>query len=286
MKDFNKEYIVQAVSVASNNLRMNSDKIECVSVIKSFLLDDSEIGDKIAYLKKITELSKFAIKIGEINNYLNNNKPDFLTLSENFKNHSHQLIQVLSSTLDNVNSEKLQTICNNYYETNSVEEKNKTSINNNLNKQMTIEPFTDDTNKLKEEIIFDDLSKKEDLDFESYQQRILTPIKGLENLLQRMKSDNYSYEEILSYSEIMNEHFILSQNFGSLIITEMHDVISKGLKMLHDRIINPNMYVLESLRACLIVIVATIKNKNVDITNYLNLAEDFSNKIKEITEEK
>jgi len=36
--------------------------------------------------------------------------------------------------------------------------------------------------------------------------------------------------------------------------------------------------VIESLRACLIVIVAVVKRKEVDITGYLNRAEEFGNK--------
>jgi len=34
------------------------------------------------------------------------------------------------------------------------------------------------------------------------------------------------------------------------------------------------------MRACLIVIVAVVRGKDVDITNYLNKAEDFERKIR------
>ena len=32
--DFKKQYIIQAISVASNNLRLSSDKIETVAILK------------------------------------------------------------------------------------------------------------------------------------------------------------------------------------------------------------------------------------------------------------
>ncbi len=41
----------------------------------------------------------------------------------------------------------------------------------------------------------------------------------------------------------------------------------------------PGKEVIESLRACLIVIVAVVRGKEVDISNYLNRAEDFGNKL-------
>jgi hypothetical protein len=286
MKDFNKEYLIQTIVVASNNLRMNSDKIECVSIIKDFLLDDYELERKISYFKKLTELSKFGIKLGEIHNCLINNKIDFLTLSDNFKQHSHLLITVLSSFLDNITSQKLKEIINNFYNIPVTE--NKSYKNSSANDYLVTEQTQEtdyETDRLKEEIILGDLSKDEELDFESFQRRILKPVKSIENLLQRMKTKNYSYEEIISYSEILNEHFELSKNIGSLIISEMHKTISKAFLYIHEKKIQPNDYVIESLRACLIVIVATIKNKAVDITKYLNLAEEFSNKIKNLSED-
>jgi len=40
--------------------------------------------------------------------------------------------------------------------------------------------------------------------------------------------------------------------------------------------------VIESLRACLIVIVAVVRGKDVDINNYLNKAERFGNQLLKI----
>ena len=34
LMDFKKQYIIQAISVAANNLRLSSDKIETVAILK------------------------------------------------------------------------------------------------------------------------------------------------------------------------------------------------------------------------------------------------------------
>ena len=215
-----------------------------------------------------------------------NNKIDFLSLSDSFKLHSNLLITVLSSVLDNISSQKIKEFLNNFYEKQVKENKiGVDELTNNLSKTEKSFKIDTETDKMKEEIIFGDLSKEDDLDFESFQRRILKPIKSIENMLQRMRVGNFTGEEVLSYSEIMKEHHELSKNIGSQIIAEMHQTISKGLQLIYDSKIQPDEYIIESLRACLIVIVATIKNKSVEITNYLNLAEDFSEKITRLSED-
>ena len=53
----------------------------------------------------------------------------------------------------------------------------------------------------------------------------------------------------------------------------------KALKLIKSQELVPGKNVIESMRACLIVIVAVVRGKEVDITNYLNKAEDFERKI-------
>jgi hypothetical protein len=59
----------------------------------------------------------------------------------------------------------------------------------------------------------------------------------------------------------------------------MHTIISHALLLLGSGEIKPLKEIIESIRACLIVIVAVVRGKEVDITNYLNRAEAFGNKI-------
>ena len=59
----------------------------------------------------------------------------------------------------------------------------------------------------------------------------------------------------------------------------MHRIISRALLLIKNRELMPGKEVIESLRACLIVIVAVVRGKDVDINNYLNKAEEFGNRL-------
>jgi len=277
MRQFNREYIIQVIEVSANNLRLNTDKIETVSILKDFIKKNSDLELAICDLKKITELSKLGIKLFEILNYLKNNRIDLLSISETFKSHSHIIIPILNQSLDNISSETMKSVLARYnQEEDSVElQKEELKIVSEDGQLLAKQ----DTDKIKEEIIFEDIAKDSELDFEEFQQRAMKPIKSIENLLERMLLDNYSEDELLSYSEIMDEHRKLAEAMSFTLLAKMHKAISKAFFLLGEKKIKPNDYLIESLRACLIVIVATIKNKDVDITNYLNIAEIFFEKI-------
>jgi len=277
MRQFNREYIIQVIEVSANNLRLNTDKIETVSILKDFIKKNSDLELAICDLKKITELSKLGIKLFEILNYLKNNRIDLLSISETFKSHSHIIIPILNQSLDNISSETMKSVLARYnQEEDSVElQKEELKIVSEDGQLLAKQ----DTDKIKEEIIFEDIAKDSELDFEEFQQRTMKPIKSIENLLERMQLDNCSEDELLSYSEIMDEHRKLAEAMSFTLLAKMHKAISKAFFLLGEKKIKPNDYLIESLRACLIVIVATIKNKDVDITNYLNIAEIFFEKI-------
>lgn len=279
MKEFNKEYLIQVITVSSNNLRLNSDKMESVALLKEFLRNSNDIENSICDLKKITEVSKLGIKLYEIMTFLKNNKVDLLTISETFKSHCHIILPLLSNSLDNISSQNFRDTLKKYSEQ---ETKNDDSITIGLINEEHNEIVKQETDLIKEEIIFEDLAKDSEIDFDEYQRRVLKPIQSFDNLLQRMMKNNYTDDELLSYSEIMEEHKKLSEIMSLSLLSEMHATLSVTLKMLANGSLKPNEYLVENMRACLIVIVATLKNKNVDITNYLNIAEKFSEKIKNI----
>lgn len=278
MKEFNKEYLIQVINVSANNLRLNTDKLVSVSILKEFIKSNNDIEKSVCDLKKITELSKLGIKLHEIINYLKNNKIDFLTVSETFKSHSHIILPLLSQSLDNISSENLQEILSKYSDKTQTDESSTSKLS--LFDEESKPIIKKETDVIKEELIFEELTKDLELDFEEFQRRVLKPIKSIEFLLQRMLDGNYSEDELISYSVIMEEHKKLSEAMSLSLIAKMHEALSISFKMLADNLIIPDFMLVESMRACLIVIVATIKNKNVDITNYFNLAESFLEKIK------
>ena len=58
----------------------------------------------------------------------------------------------------------------------------------------------------------------------------------------------------------------------------MHNILKEAFKGIISGNILINKLVIESLRACLIVIAAVVKGKEIDITDYLNRAEKFGKK--------
>ena len=77
----------------------------------------------------------------------------------------------------------------------------------------------------------------------------------------------------------MDENSVLSRKIGFEILAGMHRIISRALILIRNRDLMPGKEVIENLRACLIVIVAVVRGKDVDINNYLNKAEQFGNQI-------
>ncbi len=158
----------------------------------------------------------------------------------------------------------------------------KEEIKIDLSKRIPDEdPFVKpETEEIKEKIILDeDLHDEDEEIIQNFEPTILGPIKPLDNLLKKISNNEIDYEELIKYSRIMDENAVLSQKIGFEILSGMHRIVSKALMLVKNRELMPGKEVIESLRACLIVIVAVVRGKDVDINNYLNKAEDFGNKL-------
>jgi hypothetical protein len=86
-------------------------------------------------------------------------------------------------------------------------------------------------------------------------------------------------DEIFRWANLMKTNGDLSAKIGFEIIANMHRILSRAFNLIGTKELVPKPDVIESMRASLIVIVAVIKGKEVDITNYLNRAEEFGRKI-------
>jgi hypothetical protein len=86
-------------------------------------------------------------------------------------------------------------------------------------------------------------------------------------------------DEIFRWANLMKTNGDLSAKIGFEIIANMHRILSRAFTLIGTKELVPKYEVIESMRASLIVIVAVIKGKEVDITNYLNRAEEFGRKI-------
>ncbi len=293
--DLIKQYIVQSISAASNNLRLSTEKIEVVALLREKIIRSEDLENDIREMKKITVISTLAIRLNEIYNFLTQGQIDLFKFSDKFKEHSQFLIKDLSHMLDIVNPATLKKALdglNDKSEPGIKEEihadaERERSINDisvDLSKRKLDETsFTKpETEVIKEKLIMEDETNNEDLFFQNYEAEIIKPIKPLDNMLKQLSKNEISPEEILKFAEVMKTNGELSAKVGFEIIANMHKIIASSLLLIRSRDLMPGKEIIESIRACLIVIVAVVRSKEVDITIYLNRAEEFGRKLQTI----
>ena len=277
--DLIKHYINQSVTIAANNLRLNNQQIEVVALLKQTITRSENLSDDLINMKKITELSMLAIRLNEIYNSLSQNPIDLLKISDQFKEHSRYLIKDLGHMLDITTPISFKS---------AIEKLNnaivfpKEEIKVDLSKRIPEEePFIkSETEEIKEKIIFsDDIENEDEEIIQKFEPTILGPIKPLDNLFKKISNNEIDHEELIKFAQIMENNAVLSRKIGFEILSGMHRIVSKALILIKNRELMPGKEVIENLRACLIVIVAVVRGKDVDINNYLNKAEDFGNKL-------
>ena len=293
--DIAKQYIVQCINCAANNLRLSSEKIEVVAMLKEYLSNSEDLERTIDEMKKLTRFSKFAIKLSEVCGFIFNSQIDFLKISDKFKEHTHLILIELSNLLDIVTpqecSENLigKAIVQ---EEISVELKEKElelpiETNDVLQDSLTSEgDQTDNQNKksesdlLKEELILGDIKNEDELTFEKFEKEVLRPIKELDVFLKKLLNFEHDPDDLILYAEMMYNNAELSEKIGFDIITNMHIVFADTLSQIKENKLLPDCEIIEGLRSCLIVIAGVIRSKDVDITSYLNNAEKLGKQIK------
>lgn len=288
--DLIKQYINQSISTASNNLRLSTEKIEVVALLRETISNSGNLYEDIKKMKKITEFSTLAIRLNQIYDYLSEGRVDFLKLSDQFKEHSQSLIRDLNHMLDMVNpvtfKDSIKKIKGEEEKEDMVEAEENTEetskeISVDLSKREPDENIFEasESDKIKEEIILSEEKAEDDNSFENYESAVLKSIKQFDSLLKDLSEKELNSEEIEKYANIMKENEKASQKNGLNIIASMHKILAHSLLLIKSGILVPSTELIESMRACLIVIVALVKGKEVDISNYLNRAEEFGKKI-------
>ncbi len=269
--DLVKVYLIQSVTTAANNLRLNAQQIEVVGLLRETIINSKDLGAELLLMKKTTELSKLAIRLSEIHSFLTQGKVDFVKISEQFREHSRYLIRDLNQFLENVTpkvyKEAFGKMNNNHHSVLDVELVDRSNLAGELLGQGVAAP--------EKKIEVDLKTEYAKLDFEK---KLLSPIKSLDVLLKKIPSGTASDEELKQSAELMKEHAELSSQQGFQMLAKMHEIIAQSLNSILEEKLRVDNTVIESLRACLIVIVAVVKQKDVDITGYLNRAEEFGNK--------
>ena len=281
--DFIKQYIIQSISAASNNLRLDTQKIEVVSLLRELIYKSENLEKEIKIMKSSTELSTLAIRLADIHRYLSQGTIDLLKISDKFKEHSQYLISDLSRLLDAVNPTTFREAVEKIKENGlniQIDNVSNNGITNSFSNESYIEKS--ETDILKEKIIMEDDPVEPGILFQNFEETILQPIKNVDDLLKALLVTTPDPEELIKYCEILESNGNLAEDKGFEIISNMHNIVAKSLLLIRANELTPTKQIVEAMRACLIVIVAVVKGKDVDITNYLNRAESFGRQIKSI----
>ncbi|MDP4191961.1 MAG: hypothetical protein Q8858_10380, partial [Bacteroidota bacterium] len=266
-----------------------------------------DLETEIRNMKKITQLSTFAIKLGDIYNYIAKSKVDFFKISEKFKEHCSSLVKDLSGVLDKLNPQSFRQVTESMKDTFSKPEATKDNTipsggNGSAVKNETIDPRSRiertgeilqkpvsktanpvaEAEKIKEEYLLETEKKTSQVFFENYEERILAPIKDIDLLLKKVAQNQAPVEEIKKFREIIVENAEISSSIGFEIIAAMHRVLAKALKLINEEKIVADKELISGMRASLIVIVAVVRSKDVDITGYLNKAEELGKRIQNL----
>ena len=272
--DLVKVYLIQSITTAANNLRLNPQQIEVVGLLRETIINSNDLGSDLLLMKKTTELSKLAIRLGEIHSFLTHGKVDFVKISEQFREHSRYLIRDLNQFLENVNPKIYKDAFNKILGTSSsidVELVDRSDLAGDImDKDM---PNTETINDSEDIPIKN--KKVSAIDFEK---KILSPIKPLDDILKKLPTGEVKDAELQQYYELMQDHATLASNHDYELLGKMHEITSTALKAFMDKELIADKNVVDALRACLIVIAAIIKKKDVDITGYINRAEEFGKK--------
>ena len=275
--DLIKQYIAQSLTAASNNLRLTNHQLESLGLLREVLLKSDDLAADINKMKTITELSTLAIRLNEIYDYLTHGKIDFFKFSDQFKEHSQYLINDLTQLLGIDNPALIKDAINNL---SGVKDKKESAEIEVILSEDKTDPNTFAVNENGSHGDINEKSAEDEKDFfKSYEKLILKPIKPIENMLKKFANNEINYRDLSHFAEIMKTQVEVSEKNGFEIISNMQRIIYKALMMIKSRKLMPGKDVIESMRACLIVIVAVVRGKDVDITNYLNKAEDFEREI-------
>ncbi len=277
-----KQYIIQSVTSATNSLRLSTQKIEVVGLLKELISRSDDLENDIKKMKKITQFSTLAIRLNEIYNFLTQTQVDMVKLSDKFREHSQYLIKDLNNMLEMVNPVSFKEAFDDLYEGKKSVTLEEISVDLSGRSADDISFEKDTRETIKEKMIMDE-EKEDDVFFQNYESTVLKPIKPLDAMLKSLAGGEADEQDLISFADTLSHNAEVSNRAGFEIIANMHKIVAKALKLIKSNDLTPDKETIESMRACLIVIVAVVRGKEVDITNYLNRAEEFGERIGTLT---
>ncbi len=146
----------------------------------------------------------------------------------------------------------------------------------NIEENQSVELEVKSQEQLKEKFILDDLKTDVKFDFDNYVQTVLKPVKRFDSFLDSLLIGKFSKEQLEEYRDIIRQNAALSRKADLDLITKMHTNLYLSLEGILQGRLAVSKDLIEMMRACLIVIVAVIRSKEVDISGFLDKSEELS----------
>ncbi len=242
--NWEKEYIIQTYENAAENLRLVSKRLINHTLIKEFLTECAELERAVSEMKKITAFAKFAIKLGNVIEYTHS-VPNFAELSAEMTKQVNELIPIVREVFDDFDPDDL----------------------------------AEKLNVLRGELSHPEKAQSEN-DFAESALEILNLIRSVDEYLNLCVTGNISSDDKENFMEIVNRINALLESFDDPLISEMKNIFNE----LFGEIIargSSRPDEIEAMRACLIVIVAKLKKKEVDVSQFIELARSITSRKEE-----
>lgn len=276
--DFAKLYVQKCLKQLSILLKIDNNKKDIIKLIEDSILNSDNLDLLIKELKKNTYFSKFAIKLSSMLDYCNNPDIDFTNLSNKFSEHVLFISKDIENLLLSIDKISIQEILLNA----EVEvKKENIRLNKPILENKKEEYDIEETTKLKEDFILSDDDNEED-SYEFYVRTVISSVKELDIFLQKLENNESTSEDIEKYLNVVEKNGLLSKKYCFELISDMHFNFFGALMGIKEHKLIIEKDLIEKMRACLIVIAALVKQKEVDITNYLIKADKLGKLIQNI----
>lgn len=301
--ELEKQYLIQCLTHAANNLRLNTAKAGVVNLFRDQFINASNPGEEIEEMKKVPSLAAFAMRIGDIYQFISTSRVNFLTIPETFKEHCGLLVKELNLLLENNNEEAIAAYLSEIREKVKLSHKAASSSGKmNLAKRISgrlgldklqdkkkersqtskenLEKDIRQVESRKEEMLLEhEPNQQDEFLYQNFEENILRPIKRIDEFLKSLSAGKPRRSEFEFALQVTENNSALSYESGFEIIGNMHSIFARALKLLEKGKLDNRHEVIESMRACLIVIVVMVRGKDADISEYLNRAERFGRQI-------
>ncbi len=239
--NWEREYIIQTYENAANNLRLNSHRLINHTLLKEFFSDCEKLERSIDEMKKITELAKLGVRLGKSVEFTHS-VPQFISLSSAMKEQVNELIPIVREVLDSFAPEELAA---------KLEQ-----IKNSISKSVEADEANIEKTNTTDVVV-----------------EVVNLIRQVDDYLNLCSSGSLSSDDKEKFVEIVSKINSALNNFSRDLIIEMKNIFNE----LFNRIISRGFSYpeeIEAMRACLIVTVAELKEKDVDVSQFIALARN------------